>query len=41
VSACLPACLPACLCRRLSFFKALGPLAVCVLSIALMNIFKW
>lgn len=27
--------------QRLSFLRALGPLTVCVLSIALMNIFKW
>lgn len=27
--------------RRLTFMKALGPLFVCALSIALMNIFKW
>ena len=26
---------------RLSFMRALGPLTVCILSIALMNIFKW
>lgn len=28
-------------CRRLSFLKALGPLTVCIISIVLMNIFKW
>ena len=28
-------------CRKLFFLKALGPLSVCVLSIALMNIFGW
>jgi sulfate transporter 4 len=28
-------------CRRLAFLKAIGPLTVCVLSIALMNIFDW
>lgn len=28
-------------CRRLVFLKALGPLTVCIISIALMNIFKW
>jgi hypothetical protein len=28
-------------CRRLKFMKALGPLTVCVMSIALMNIFDW
>jgi len=27
--------------KRLSILRALGPLTVCVLSIALMNIFKW
>ena len=27
--------------KRLRFFRALGPLTVCVLSIALMNIFDW
>lgn len=27
--------------RRLAFLRALGPLTVVVLSIALMNIFKW
>ncbi|KAL4859014.1 Proton/sulfate cotransporter 2 [Chlorella vulgaris] len=27
--------------RRLNFLKALGPLTVCVISIALMNIFDW
>ena len=27
--------------RRLTFLKALGPLTVCIISIALMNIFKW
>lgn len=27
--------------RRLVFLRALGPLTVCVMSIALMNIFKW
>lgn len=27
--------------RKLFFLKALGPLTVCVLSIALMNIFGW
>lgn len=27
--------------RSLGFLRALGPLAVCILSIALMNIFKW
>jgi hypothetical protein len=28
-------------CRKLTLLKALGPLAVCIISIALMNIFKW
>ncbi len=27
--------------KSLGFLRALGPLAVCILSIALMNIFKW
>jgi sulfate transporter 4 len=27
--------------KKLGFMRALGPLTVCVLSIALMNIFKW
>ena len=27
--------------KRLGFLRALGPLTVCILSIALMNIFKW
>lgn len=27
--------------RRLSLLKALGPITVCIISIALMNIFKW
>ena len=27
--------------RRLSFLKAVGPLSVCIISIVLMNIFKW
>lgn len=27
--------------KKLSFLRSLGPLTVCVLSIALMNIFKW
>ena len=32
---------PVCCCRKLFVLKALGPLAVCVISIALMNIFDW
>lgn len=27
--------------RRMAYLKALGPLTVCVISIALMNIFNW
>jgi sulfate transporter 4 len=27
--------------KKLFFLKALGPLTVCVISIALMNIFNW
>ena len=27
--------------KKLTILRALGPLFVCVLSIALMNIFKW
>ena len=27
--------------RRLTFMRAVGPLVVCIISIALMNIFKW
>lgn len=27
--------------RRLTFFRAVGPLTVCIVSIVLMNIFKW
>ena len=27
--------------RKLSLLKALGPLTVCIISIALMNIFQW
>lgn len=34
----MPCCRPH---RKLSLLKALGPLTVCIISIALMNIFKW
>jgi sulfate transporter 4 len=27
--------------RRLAFLRSLGPITVCIMSIALMNIFKW